>query len=87
MLWNNLSYEAKTAQSHGTSNTNLPPRLPCLLLDRTQLEMEHLETRRFHTKATLLYKILNDLSAPQLRNSFVKLNDTNITIPGISRLI
>ena len=36
------------------------------------------ETRRFHTKATLMYKILNDLSAPQLSNSFVKLNDTNI---------
>jgi len=25
-----------------------------------------------------MYKILNDLSAPQLANSFVKLNDTNI---------
>ena len=25
-----------------------------------------------------MYKILNDLSAPQLSNSFVKLNDTNI---------
>ena len=24
-----------------------------------------------------MYKILNDLSAPQLSNSFVKLNDTN----------
>ena len=29
-------------------------------------------------KVTLMYKILNDLSAPQLSNSFVKLNDTNI---------
>ena len=29
-------------------------------------------------KATLMYKILNDLSAPQLSNSLVKLNDTNI---------
>ena len=28
--------------------------------------------------ATLMYKILNDLSAPQLINSFAKLNDTNI---------
>ena len=37
-----------------------------------------LETRRFHIKATLMYKFLNDLSAPQLSNSFVKLNDTNI---------
>ena len=37
-----------------------------------------LETRRFHTKVTLMYKILNDLSAPQLSNSFVKLNDSNI---------
>ena len=36
------------------------------------------KTRRFHTKATLMYKILNDLSAPQLSNSLVKLNDTNI---------
>ena len=25
-----------------------------------------------------MYKILNDLSVPQLSNSFVKLNDTNI---------
>ena len=25
-----------------------------------------------------MYKIVNDLSAPQLTNSFVKLNDTNI---------
>jgi len=47
-----------------------------------------LETRRFHTKATLMYKILNDLSAPQLSNSFVKLNDTKkIIISGIWRLI
>ena len=42
------------------------------------LKWKTLETRRFHTKATLMYKILNDLSASQLRNSFVKLNDTNI---------
>ena len=42
------------------------------------LKWKTLETRRFHTKATLTYKILNDLSAPQLSNSFVKLNDTNI---------
>ena len=42
------------------------------------LKWKTLETRRFHTKATLIYKILNDLSAPQLSNSFVKLNDTNI---------
>ena len=42
------------------------------------LKWKTLETRRFHTKATLMYTILNDLSAPQLRNSFVKLNDTNI---------
>ena len=42
------------------------------------LKCKTLETRRFHTKATLMYKILNDLSAPQLSNSFVKLNDTNI---------
>ena len=42
------------------------------------LKWKTLETRRFHTKATLMYKILNDLSAPQLSNSFVKLNDTNI---------
>ena len=26
----------------------------------------------------VLFQILNDLSAPQLSNSFVKLNDTNI---------
>ena len=44
------------------------------------LKWKTLETRRFHTKATLMYKILNDLSAPQLSNSFVKLNDTNINI-------
>ena len=42
------------------------------------LKWKTLETRRFHTKATLMYKILNDLSAPQLSNSFIKLNDTNI---------
>ena len=42
------------------------------------LKWKTLETRRFHTKATLIYKILNDLSAPQLSNSIKKLNDTNI---------
>ena len=42
------------------------------------LKWKTLETTRFHTKATLMYKILNDLPAPQLSNSFVKLNDTNI---------
>ena len=42
------------------------------------LKWKTLESWRFHTKATLMYKILNDLSAPQLSNSFVKLNDTNI---------
>ena len=42
------------------------------------LKWKTLETRRFHTKAALMYKILNDLSVPQLSNSFVKLNDTNI---------
>ena len=42
------------------------------------LKWKTLETRRFHTKATLVYKILKDLSAPQLSNSFVKLSDTNI---------
>ena len=42
------------------------------------LNWKTLETRRFYTKATLMYKIFNDLSAPQLSNSFVKLNDTNI---------
>ena len=41
------------------------------------LKWKTLETRRFHTKATLMYKMLNDLSALQLNNSFVKLN-TNI---------
>ena len=42
------------------------------------LKWETLETRCFHAKATLMYKILNDLSAPKLSNSFVKLNNTNI---------
>ena len=42
------------------------------------LNWKTLKTRHFHTKATLMYKILNDLSAPQLSNSFVKLNDINI---------
>ena len=42
------------------------------------LKWKTLETRRFHTKATLMHKILNDTSVPQLSNSFVKLNDTNI---------
>ena len=42
------------------------------------LKWKTLETRRFHTKATLMYKILNDLSAPQPSKAFVKLNDTNI---------
>ena len=40
------------------------------------LNWKTLETRRFHTKATLMYKILNDLSAPHQSNSL-----------GISRLI
>ena len=47
----------------------------CML---NNLKWKTLETRRFHTKATLMCKFLNDLSAPQLSNSFVKLNDTNI---------
>ena len=42
------------------------------------LNWKTLETRGFHTKATLMNKILNDLSAPQLSNSFVKLYDINI---------
>ncbi|XP_044183319.1 uncharacterized protein LOC122963992 [Acropora millepora] len=42
------------------------------------LKWKTLETRRFHAKATLMYKILNDLSAPQLSNSFVKPNATYI---------
>ena len=42
------------------------------------LNWKTLETRRFHSKATLMYKIINDLSAPQLSNSFVNLNDINI---------
>ena len=42
------------------------------------LKWKTLETRHFHTKATLMYKILNDLSAPQLSNSYAKLSDTNI---------
>ena len=43
------------------------------------MEIKTLETRRFHRKATLTYKILNDLSiCPQLSNAFVKLNDANI---------
>ena len=42
------------------------------------LKWKTLETRRFHTKATLMYQILNDLSVSQLSNSFAKLNDTNI---------
>ena len=42
------------------------------------LKWKTLETRRFHIKATLMYKILNDLSGPQLSNSLVKLNDTKL---------
>ena len=42
------------------------------------LNRKTLETRRFDTKATIMYKILNDLAAPQLSNSFVTLNDINI---------
>ena len=42
------------------------------------LKWKTLETRPFHTKATRMYIILDDLSAPQLGNSFVKPNDTNI---------
>ena len=42
------------------------------------LKWKTLETRRFHTKATLMYNILKDLSAAQLSNFFVKLNDTGI---------
>ena len=50
-----------------------------MILDElNNLKWKTLETRRFHTKATLMYKFLNDLSAAQLKNSFVKLNDTNI---------
>ena len=42
------------------------------------LKWKTLETRRYHTKATLTYKIFNALSGPQLSNSIVKLNDTKI---------
>ena len=35
MLWNNLSSEAKTAQSLSDFNTNFTLCLPCLLLDHT----------------------------------------------------
>ena len=42
------------------------------------LKWKTLETRHFHTKATLMDKILNDLSSPQLSISFVNPNDTNI---------
>ena len=44
------------------------------LLFLIYLKWKTVETRRSHTKAILMYKILNDLSAPQLSNSFVKLN-------------
>ena len=43
------------------------------------LQMETLKTCRcFLRKATFMYKILKDLSTPQLNNSFAKVNDTNI---------
>ena len=42
------------------------------------LKRKNLETRRSHIKATLMYKIPNDQSAPHLRASLTKLNDTNI---------
>ena len=44
------------------------------------LKWKTLETRRFHTKATFMYKIPNDLPAPQLSNSFVNLIVTNINL-------
>ena len=42
------------------------------------LKWKHLETRSSHIKATIMYKILNDQSAPHLRASFTKLNASNI---------
>ena len=53
-----------------------------------KIEIENLQTRRSHIKATLMYTILNDQSPtpppppPQLTASFTTLNDsnTNITI-------
>ena len=41
------------------------------------IEMENLHTRHSHNKATLMYKIIKDQSAPLLRASFTKLNDGN----------
>ena len=42
------------------------------------LKWKNLQARCSHIKATLMYKIFNDQSAPHLRASFTKLNDTNI---------
>ena len=57
-----------------------PPikNVPSLRSSSFNTKLHSSSTRRFHTKATLMYKILNDLSVPQLSNSFVKLNDINI---------
>ena len=41
------------------------------------IEMENLHTRHSHNKATLMYKIIKDQSAPLLRASFTKFNDGN----------
>ena len=41
------------------------------------LKWKNLETRRSHIKDTIMQKILNDQSAPNLRASFTKLNNTN----------
>ena len=42
------------------------------------LKWKNLQARCSLIKATLMYKIFNDQSAPHLRASFTKLNDTNI---------
>ena len=42
------------------------------------LQWKHLETMSSHIKATIMYKILSDQSAPHLRASLTDLNDSNI---------
>ena len=47
------------------------------------LSRDTLDARRLRAKSTLMYKILNDDTAPNLRNSFVKRNvdQTDYYIP------
>ncbi|CAH3150410.1 unnamed protein product, partial [Pocillopora meandrina] len=53
-LWDTCVGRVITGSSYDVRSTDV----------LNNLKWKTLETRRFHTKATLVYKIFNDLSAP-----------------------